>query len=285
MSEANGTIERNIRALPERFGERISDYARSTTMPSTRLGTLFGLVKRQAAPLAFAAALITGGTALAAPSVLPAPLITANSIGAPIARPRPTPPPRATVTPVSDPTAALSTCASNIFGLTLTYTKSGGANATIMRSLAIPTKSQGTLTGVITADATAVYGLTNNSGVEVLVYGSGSASGTNASLDVSTASLCYLQFTRTQAAPASADAALALLKSTFPGVPQKTPYVTVQSGKGGYLFYIATKHVVQGSTQTTAQAIMLAATPTANGKLILSATSGTGTYAAAVPQK
>jgi hypothetical protein len=54
------------RAAPERFGERISDYARRTTMPSTRLDTLFGLIKRLAAPLALVAALITGGSALAA---------------------------------------------------------------------------------------------------------------------------------------------------------------------------------------------------------------------------
>ena len=240
------------------------------TSPITFLSRFF---RRHALPLALGAALLAGGSALAAPAALPP-------------RPvRPTPPPRATVTPVSDPLPALSACASDTFGLNLSYSKSGGANAQIMRTLNIPTQSQGTITAAISANATALYGVTTNSGAEVLVYGSGSATGTNAAVTVSSASLCYLQFTSTQAAPTSADAALALLKTTFPGVPQKSPYLTVQSGRGGYAFYIITKHPVKGSTQTSAEAILLTATPAGQGKLLLSATVGTGVYAASVPQK
>lgn len=193
-------------------------------------------------------------------------------------------PPKPTPTPVSDPLPALNACASDIFGLSLTYTKSGGLTADVARSLNIPTTSGGTVTGSINAKATAVYGLTNNSGTQTVTYGLGAGSAKDVSISVSQASLCYLQFTSGNALPSSQDDALALLKSTFPGVPQRAPYVAKKTSTG-YVFTLVAKHQVAGTDQQTAQAIVLTVTKTSKGKLIVGALSGTGSYAAAVPTK
>ncbi len=201
---------------------------------------------------------------------------------APAKPPRPTP--RPTPTPVTDPVPALSACASDIFGLNLTYTQSGGMTANVVRNLTIPTTSKSIVSASITAKVTSVYGRTSNNGLETLVYGSGSGSSADASVAVSQASLCYLQFTSTQAAPTTADEALALLKSAFPGVPQRAPYVN-KSSTSGYVFALATSHPVSGTDQTVAQALMLTAVKNSKGQLILGALSGTGTYAAMVPVK
>jgi hypothetical protein len=207
----------------------------------------------------------------------------------PPARPRATvvasrPTPVATPVKVADPIPALSACACDIFGLSLAYTKAGGLSGQIVRTLSIPTPAQGTISAAINANGTALYGLTNNSGVQTLVYGSGSASAGNVSVTISQGSLCYLQFISTQAPPANKDAALALLKSTFPGVPQQAPYVATAT-KTGYAFYIATVRPVSGTTQKQTQAILLTVISNANGKLLLSATSGIGTYSSTVPKQ
>ncbi|GAB4125626.1 MAG: hypothetical protein Fur005_17770 [Roseiflexaceae bacterium] len=208
------------------------------------------------------------------------------------AQPRATPrtTPRATIakpTPIATPAKvdavpALSACASDIFGVSVTYTKSGGLTSTIARTLTVPTESKGTITATINAGATAVYGQTSPTGLQTLAYASGGGTA-DVSVQVSQASLCYLQFNRSDSLPTDEAAALALLKATFPGVPQEREY-TSKTIKNGYSFYLTTTRPVKGSDQFTSQAIVLTVVKGAKaGQMIVSATSGTGTYATNMP--
>lgn len=203
--------------------------------------------------------------------------------GAPAAQAAPPRPPRATPAPVSDPVPALSACASDIFGLSLSYSESGGLSAEVARSLSIPNPAKEVVSATLSASGTAIYGKTSGGGLETLAYGKGAGSGGDVSVAVSKASLCYLQLPSTQPKPTSAEAALSLLKATFPGVPQRSAY-SARSSAGGYVFTLKTTHPVKGSNETTAQGLMLVAY-SSQGKLVLGALSGTGTYAASIPAK
>ncbi|MBW7882278.1 MAG: hypothetical protein H3C34_06540 [Caldilineaceae bacterium] len=189
------------------------------------------------------------------------------------------PTPVATPVPVTDPLPALEACASNIFGLELSYSKTGGLSVQIARALKIPT----TVSGEIDADATAVYGVTTNQGVEAVIYGSGYGANSDIEVAVSTASLCSLQFTRMESWPATEDDALALLKATYPGVPQNKSYDVAASTSNSYAFTLVTTHPIPGTGELTTQALILSVTRGRDGQVLLSAISGTGTYAASVP--
>jgi hypothetical protein len=171
---------------------------------------------------------------------------------------------------------ALSSCANDIFGLQLSYTQTGGLTAQVARTLNLPTQVQAAVTAALNGNGTAVYGKTANGGLELLIYGSGSGTKSSTSVAVNSASLCYLQLPSNQPAPTSSEAALTLLKATFPGVPQRAPYGTTTM-KGGYLFLLATAHPVPGSTATAAQSLALASVVSKQG-LLLSGLSAIGTY-------
>ncbi|MDZ4717925.1 MAG: hypothetical protein SH847_05600 [Roseiflexaceae bacterium] len=224
--------------------------------------------------------------ALLSTILLLTPSVPADAAPRPTPKPRPTqqiptPKPRATPIatpiPVANPNAALATCASDIYGLSLSYTKSGGLTSTTARTLSVPTQSKGTINATINAGSTAIYGLTTNSGVQTLAYGSGNGSADSA-LSVNDASLCYLQFTKTQALPADADSALALLKQTYPGVPQQEAYTT-KAITGGYLFTLTTTRPAKGGVINTQTIALSVVGGSKTSQIVLSATSGIGSFA------
>lgn len=191
--------------------------------------------------------------------------------------PLPRPTLAATVVPVSDPTTALTTCSASIFGVNLTFARSGGLTGQMARSLKLP-EAVGT---AIAANGAAVYGIATDRSVVVVVTGSGSASNADVALQVNTASLCTVQLLRAQSWPGDEATALAALLAAFPGAPQNADYTPVASSSGYAFSTVTTRPVLSTGTLTT-QGVVLALTIASGGQALLSALSGTGEYAADV---
>ena len=229
-------------------------------------------------------------TTLAPTRLTPSSLPTRGALPTVAATPRPrpsvtiapvTPLPRptlaATVAPVSDPAAALTACSQGIFGVNLTFTRSGGLTGQMARSLNLPE----VVGAAIAANGTAVYGVAADRSVVAVVMGGGSASSADVAVQVNTASLCTVQLLRTQVWPGDAGAALATLLVTFPGAPQSAEYTPTTSSSSHAFSAVTTRPVLSTGTLTT-QGVILAMTKASSSQALLSAISGTGEYAADV---
>lgn len=187
----------------------------------------------------------------------------------------------ATVAPVEDPFAALSSCSQGIFGVTLSFTRSGGLTGAVARSLNLPATLETVVAADgVAADGIAVYGIAADRSVAAVVTGSGAGKNADVQVEVSAASLCTVQMQRTQSWPGAADVALAALLTAFPGAPQDADY-EVTATTGGYAFAAVTTRPVFGAGMLTTQGVVLAMTK-AGSKVLMSALSGTGEYAAEV---
>lgn len=220
----------------------------------------------------------------AAPTRAAAPSLTATprsrpTLAATVAplTPAPRPTLAATVAPVSDANAVLTACSQGIFGVHLTFTRSGGLTGQMARTLHLPE----VVGAAIAANGTAVYGVTADRSVVAVVMGSGSASNADAVVQVNAASLCTVQMLRTQARPGDADAALATLLAAFPGAPQDAAY-TPADATGGYAFSALTTRPIPSTGTLTAQGVVLAMTKASSSQALLSAVSGTGEFAGEV---
>ena len=212
----------------------------------------------------------------ALPTVAATPRLRPSMTIAPVT-PLPRPTLAATVAPVSDPTAALTACSQGIFGVNLTFTRSGGLTGQMARSLNLPE----VVGAAIAANGTAVYGVAADRSVVAVVMGGGSASNADVAVQVSTASLCTVQMARSQPWPGDEAAALATLLATFPGAPQNAEY-TPAASSGSYAFSAVTTRPVPSTGTLTTQGVILAMTKAGSSQALLSALSGTGEYAADV---
>ena len=229
-------------------------------------------------------------TTLAPTRLTPSALPTRGAVPTRAAPPRPrpsvtiapvTPLPRptlaATVAPVNDPNTALTACSQGIFGVNLTFTRSGGLTGQMARSLNLPE----VVGAAIAANGTAVYGVAADRSVVAVVLGSGSASNADVAVQVNTASLCTVQMLRNQAWPGDEATALATLLTAFPGAPQSAEY-TPAAASGSYAFSAITTRPVPSTGTLTTQGVILAMTKASSSQALLSALSGTGEYAADV---
>lgn len=226
----------------------------------------------------------------APPRLTPATLPTRGAVPTVAATPRPrpsvtiapvTPLPRptlaATVAPVNDPNAALTACSQGIFGVNLTFTRSGGLTGQMARTLNLPE----VVGAAIAANGTAVYGIAADRSVVAVVMGSGSASNADVAVQVDTASLCTVQMLRNQTWPGDADAALATLFTAFPGAPQSAEY-TPTTASSSYAFSAVTTRPILSTGTLTTQGVVLAMTKASSSQMLLSALSGTGEFAGEV---
>lgn len=206
-------------------------------------------------------------------TVRPRPTVTIAPI-----TPLPHPTLAATVAPVSDPTTALTACSQGIFGVNLTFTRSGGLTGQMARTLNLPE----VVGAAIAVNGTAVYGVAADRSVVAVVIGSGSAANADIAVQVNTASLCTVQMTRSQTWPADTDAALATLLAAFPGAPQSATNYQPTTASGSYFFSAVTTRPILSTGALTTQGVGLAMTRASRSQVLLSALSGTGEYAGEV---
>ena len=190
----------------------------------------------------------------------------------------------ANVTPVSQYDAAqmIIVFAVQYLGTSVSVTRSGGAGG----SVTVPSTQQAEVSAVVKlAGQTAVGVIASGSqpgGAEVAV-GSGSITG-DLNADISGASLGAFSLLSKSAPPADANAALALIRSTYPALAN----VSLQpqtSAQGGYVFYATTTH--KGTDWKTKQVTMVseavvAGTTKQGNAAIVWAVVGNGTYATSV---
>lgn len=181
-----------------------------------------------------------------------------------------------------DAAAAIQAYADSVLGVAVTVKKAGGLSGTVTRSLS-QTPNGSTAQAATAKLAVKSYGATLSNGAASLSYGSGTISG-DVNVDVQASSLGVYSLISASAAPADANAALALAKATFPALADFN-YVAYPTSKG-YAWYATgvvsaidprTKKVV-----TLAQAVVVYVVPGAAGKTSVSATVGRGEFATAI---
>lgn len=181
-----------------------------------------------------------------------------------------------------DAAAAIAEYASRVLGIGVTVKKAGGVTGEFTRALS-QTPSGSAAQSAVVKLAGVSYGATLSNGAATLSYGSGTISG-DLTIDVQAAGLGVYSLVTSSTGALNADSALALAKSTFPGVAGLSykPY----SVSSGYAWYAAsqvtTVDPATRKTVTMAQAVVLYILPGTSGKASVSATVGRGQFAQAI---
>ncbi len=194
---------------------------------------------------------------------------------------------KATITPpstvaASDASTAITSYASTVLGINVTVTKAGGLTTNVNKLLT-QTTSGSSAQSATAKLAAKTYGAVLSNGAASLSYGSGTISG-DVNVDVQGSSLGVYSLLASNTGTLNADSALALAKTTFPGIANRK-YVTYTVSKGYAWYFKGTASGLDPKTKkvvTLAEAIIFYVLPGASGKASVSATVGRGDFASAV---
>ncbi len=178
-------------------------------------------------------------------------------------------------------TAAITTFAQEVLGISVKIIKAGGLTADIQRMIKLPEVGDAAQ-GAGTKAAVETYGAILNGGAASVSYGSGTISG-DLTIDINSSSLGAFSFDG-PAVPRNRAAALALAKKTYPGITDRT--FTAFPVTQGYA-WVAEGHApgfdpVTGEATLVAEAILLAVSPGIPLRSAISVVVGKGDFAGQV---
>jgi hypothetical protein len=182
--------------------------------------------------------------------------------------------------PEYDASEAIRSYASSVLGINVTVKSAGGQAGTIT----LPVEAQQNVDAAVTLAGATYYGILEDALASVSL-GDGEISG-NMTADIESASLGVFVLTQQGALPASADEALARIKSTFPGIANLDYVARPQQGKGYSFQGMTTTQGLDpssGKVVAVAQSVMVSVTPALRqGRVLVWAVVANGTLTKAL---
>lgn len=180
-----------------------------------------------------------------------------------------------------DVTAALNTFSMAVYGVTYTYTETGGAAAGVIASATFPEGDKSALNTKLAAAGVAAYGKIAT-GLEVVLTAIAVASSGDAGVDIAAGGLGEVSVSG-QPFPATEADALALIKTVAPKLAG-LPWTVKSTAGGGYVYFASGTITISGAKGSVSAPAGALATVTrsSEGKAVVSVLVGTGTQATVV---
>ncbi len=193
----------------------------------------------------------------------------------------------ASPTQVSQQTAitTLTSWDSQVLGVTPILSEAKGLTNRVLATYEIPTEQKGIITANINASRAAFGGKVEGGGYNILLLGGGSSlSNESLEVQISRASLGYLQLPATTY-PTSSEAALAQLTQAFPNLSGYS-FTAVPSQRGNqnaYAFYATKTVTTSGTPSTTVDRAVATGVVKLGDHIWVFALVGTGSFSTSIP--